>query len=147
MGEGINAFSSYLPVEINGWKKTEKDVIYTPKNLFKYITGGAELYISYGFKKVLTCKYKKENGPDITLDIFDMGTPSNAFGVFTHGFETTNEDMGQGSEYSDGLLTFWKGKYYVSILSFPETKELKKTILKLGRTIDGFIKKKGPWRK
>ncbi len=49
-----------MPAEINGWKKSLKDTIYTPENLFEYINGGAELYISYNFKQLLTQKYVKE---------------------------------------------------------------------------------------
>ncbi len=138
--------SNALPAEIDGWRKAEKDTFYNPENLFKYIDGGAELYISYNFQQVLAQKYTKGEGNEITVDIFDMENSYNAFGVFAHSSETpdaaTNR-IGQGSEYASGLLTFWKDKFYVSILAYPETEEKKKTVLKLGRDIAEAIPTEG----
>ena len=39
------------------------------------------------------------------------------------------------SEYASGLLHFWKGRYYVSILAYPETDSKKLVVQKLGRRI------------
>lgn len=137
-------FSRQLPVEINGWQKSAKTTFYTPKNLFEYINGGAELYISYSFKHVLAQKYTKADFPEISVDVFDMGSSVNAFGVFSHSREDLDHSVSDDveSEYASGLLTFWKGRYYVSILAYPETEEKKKTVLTLGRHIAGLIKEK-----
>jgi len=152
----INELSKKLPAEINGWKKSLKDTIYTPENLFEYINGGAELYISYNFKQTLAQKYikhVKEEGSEIafpitiTVDIFDMGNSFNAFGVFSHSREaldSANHRIGQESEYAGGLLTFWKDKYYVSILAYPETEEKRKTIRGIGEGIAAAIPTEGP---
>ena len=42
-----------LPERIGSWT-IDTEAVYTPENLYDYINGGAELYISYGFKKVYT---------------------------------------------------------------------------------------------
>ena len=78
----LTELSKQLPAEINGWQKSAETTLYTPKNLFEYINGGAELYISYSFKHVLAQKYTKADLPEITVDVFDMGSSFNAFGVF-----------------------------------------------------------------
>ena len=144
----LTELSKKLPLEIAGWNKSAKDTIYTPENLFEYINGGAELYISYDFKHALAQKYLKEGNPEIsiTLDIFDMGSPANAFGVFSHSREDVDHVISEDveSEYASGLLTFWKGRYYVSILAYPETAEKKKTLLALGRHIAQSIDEKSP---
>lgn len=140
----LTELSKQLPAEINGWQKSAKTTLYTPKNLFEYINGGAELYISYSFKHVLAQKYTKADLPEITVDVFDMGSSFNAFGVFSHSREDLDHSVSDDveSEYASGLLTFWKGRYYVSILAYPETEEKKKTVLTLGRHIAGLIKEK-----
>lgn len=135
--------SEYLPEEINGWKKKGADRFFNPDNLFEYINGGAELFISYGFKKALTRKYGCIEQSEIIVDVFDMGAPSNAFGVFSQGRENLSKNIGQGSEYSSGLLIFWKHRYYISILSFPETEVSKRVILRLGKYISRSIKEEG----
>jgi hypothetical protein len=137
-------FFPRLPASIDGWNKAAQPSVYAPGNLSDYIDGGAELYISYNFKSLLSVKYVKEHDRDMIIDIFDMGGSFDAFGVFAHSRETVDNQVGQGSEYSAGLLTFWKGRYYVSILAYPETPEKKKTIFSLGRRIADEINTEGP---
>ena len=68
-----HALSALLPENIGDWLVNEKDQTYTPDDLFEYINGGAELYISYGFIKIINRVYSKDEHPDIVVDIFDMG--------------------------------------------------------------------------
>jgi len=143
MPENINAFDQLLPDTIAGWKKANPPDLYTPGNLSTYIDGGAELYISYNFKNALSIKYIDSADNEIAVDIFDMGSAPDAFGVFAHSRETIDDRFGQGSEYAAGLLIFWKDRYYVSILAYPETAEKRDIVFKLGRTIAGGIKSEG----
>ncbi len=144
MPENINEFYKILPATIGGWTKADPPGIYTPKTLSDYIDGGAELFLSYGFRGALSLKYQDAAGNEITIDIFDMGTSADAFGVFAHSRETIDDRVGQGCEYASGLLTFWKDRYYASILAYPETAEKRDLVLKLGRTIADAIKREGP---
>ena len=138
----LTELTKNLPGEISGWKKSTEETFYSPENLYEYINGGAELYISYNFRQMLAQKYEKEELPEITMDIFDMGNSFNAFGVFSHSREALDQSIAPDveSEYASGLLTFWKGRFYVSIMAYPETQEKKKTVLALGRHIAGLIK-------
>lgn len=132
------------PPEVNGWKAAPGDHLYQGRQLFDYIDGGGELYISYGFRSLVSRKYARSGRPDITLDLFDMGSSRNAFGVFSHTREKIEKDAGQGSEYSDGLMIFWKDRYYVSIMSQKETPEVKKSIFELAGKIARSIPNEGP---
>ncbi|MCK4890483.1 MAG: hypothetical protein KAS97_11180, partial [Candidatus Aminicenantes bacterium] len=80
----LKTISGSLPKDISGWKKSSTEGYYTPENLFEYINGNAELFISYGFRDLITFTYKKDESTEITVDIFDMGNPANAYGVFSH---------------------------------------------------------------
>ena len=133
-----------LPDEVDGWKASQKDGIYDQESLYDYINGGAELYLSYDFKKCINRTYLRPEQPDIVVDLFDMGTSQNAYGVFSHSMETVDAAYGQGSQYSEGLLLFWKDRYYVSIMSYPETPESKKALLSLGKEIEAAIRGEGP---
>jgi hypothetical protein len=140
----LTGLTEHLPGDIQGWKKSEKGKVYTPDNLFEYINGGAELYISYDFINLAARTYSKEGFPEIKIDIFDMSRSANAFGVFTHSREKVDDFIAPDveSEYAGGLLTFWKGKYYVSILAYPETEEKKNLVQQVGRAIAAGIKDK-----
>jgi hypothetical protein len=137
-------FFTMLPSEIDGWKKAGPPEVYDRKTLFKYIDGGAELYISYGFEKLTAFRYVKGKDEEIKVDLFDMGNSYNAYGVFSHGRESVGAQIGQGSEYSSGLLIFWKDCYYVSLLGYPESIEKQQVVLKLGAEISRIIPGQGP---
>lgn len=136
--------AGFLPDNLEGWAVAGKDSIYNRKNLYDYIDGGAELYLSYGFKELISRIYTAPGQPDILLDLFDMGTSQNAYGVFSHSRETEDSTFGQGSQYTPGLLLFWKDHYLVSILAIPETEESKKAVFSLARQIEAAIETEGP---
>jgi hypothetical protein len=136
--------ASFLPDDTGAWSPGEADKRYNPDNLFDYINGGAELYLSYGFTEVLSRRYASRGRPDIVVDVFDMGSSQNAYGVFSHSREIVDSEFGQGSQYSHGLMLFWKDRYYVSILASPETDETREAVFDLARSIDGAIPDEGP---
>lgn len=131
-----------LPDSTDGWILRE-DQYYNRKTLYDYIDGGAELYLSYGFRGVISRVYQRKNQPEIIVDIFDMGSPENAFGVFSHFRETIENDFGQGSQYIVGSLQFWIGCYFISILASPETKESREVVFQLARIIEQQIDEEG----
>jgi hypothetical protein len=141
--EGPPDFAGRLPLEIKGWKRPAKPLTYDAKTLYEYIDGGAELYISFGLERVQAFFFAKGKD-EIKVDVFDMGTSHNAFGIFSHGRERVEADFGQGSEYAGGLLTFWKDRYYVSILGYPETAEVREVVHALGRAIAALVPRTGP---
>jgi hypothetical protein len=140
--QSLKDLRSGLPDRLNGWKLQEQTV-YDDSTLYEYINGGAELYLSYGFEKLLNLRYEQSDQPEIIVDIFHMGKSQQAFGVFSHSREVIDSTYGQGSQYTAGLLLFWKGPYYVSILASPETPASKKTVNQLATLIDQQITETG----
>jgi len=132
-----------IPKTIDGWKADEEIRTYNRKTLFDYINGGAELYLAYRFRKAYVYRYTKPEGPDIVLDVYDMGTPKDAFGVFTAEREGDEIGIGQGSEYDTGLLRFFKGSVFVSILVQEETPESRKAVFSLARAVANGIESDG----
>lgn len=137
-GESMN-ITTLVPDEIDGWKAGGKDKIYNRQTLFDYIDGGAEVYLTYSFQEAFVRRFEKKDNPFITVEIFDMEKPEDAFGIFT--FERDGEDIGigQGSEYADGLLRFWKDHFFISIFTEEESDSTKETIHELARSIDQAI--------
>ncbi len=141
----LSAFSmndDFLPSELGPWTLAS-DTIYTPENLYDYIDGGAELYLSYGFRKVLSKRYTADNQPDILVDIFDMNSAKDAFGVFMYSAEETSDLVGQGTQSNKGSMLFWMDRYFVSILAYPETPESKEVVMQIARTIEKKIGRQG----
>lgn len=130
-----NLKDDFFPSSVLGWTLAPEAVTYIPADLYKYIDGTSELYISYGVEKVITRRYVQDGASEITVDLFDMGSAGNAFGIFAHSQENPSGEVGQDTEYLDGLLRFWQGNYYVSILISPEILIKRQVLLMLGRQI------------
>ena len=142
--KSLKSIAGALPEDISGWKKNPTEGYYSPDNLFEYINGNAELFISYDFRNLITLTYNKDESTEITVDIFDMGNPANAYGVFSHSRENEDRFISDeiGSEYGGGLLTFWKGRFYISILVYPETEERKEIVKNIAERISKLIRGK-----
>jgi len=129
---------------MSGYVPGEDDGVYDHDTLFQLIDGGAEVYRSLNIRLAVSRRYVKPGAPDIIVDIFDMGSSSDAFGAYHHDLrESADAGIGHESEYEGGALYFWKDRFFVSILAFDETAATEHAILALGRAIAGKIPRSG----
>jgi Family of unknown function (DUF6599) len=134
----------FLPLEAAGWKWDGKEMKYNSKTLFSYIDGAAEVYLAYGFQNLTVRRFEKSNQPPILLELYEMASSEDAYGVFSFEHQDEPVGIGQGSEFGGGLLRFWKGKYFVSIYAEGEGAETESGILKVGRAAANSIPAGGP---
>jgi len=142
--EQLDVLSAALPRQIGIWTAEPKDRIYDRETIFSYIDGAGEVYRAYNMRSCLSRRYTSPNAPAIVLDIFDMGTSEDAFGVFTHDRDGRAVDVGQGALYRPGWLSFWKGRFFVSIYTEEETEAAKEAISELSRVVASLIRDQGP---
>ncbi len=136
--------SRIFPSSVNGWTAAEPDGLYDAESLYEYIDGGAEVYRALNVRAVFARRYEREGFPEIIADLFDMGSPSDAFGAYHHDLrEGVPAGIGQESEYADGALAFWKGRYFVSILATDETPETRGALIEVGRRVAAAIREEG----
>jgi len=133
-----------LPSKVEGWKWDEKDMRYNSKSIFKYMDGAAELYLAYGFKNLTVRRFEKPNQPIITVEVYEMDSSEDAYGVFSYEHQDESAGIGQGSEFGGGLLRFWKGKYFVSVYAEGrgaegQGPEIESGILQIGRATANSI--------
>jgi hypothetical protein len=139
---GPRLLASYIPVSAGPWF-SEADQVYDAATIFDYIDGAGEVYRSYNMKYLVARRFHKDGRPDIVVDAFDMGSPADAFGVFTHDLDGVDAGIGQDSTYKAGLLSFWKGRYFLSVYAEEETTETKALVLDLGQSIAAAIPSEG----
>jgi len=132
-----------VPNDIYGWKAQGDVEIYDRETIFDYIDGAGEIYLLYGFQKVMVFRLIKAGEPTIVVELFDMGSPEDAFGVFSHAREGEEQGIGQGSEYRGGLMCFWKANFFACIFSEGETIDTKKAVFDLAQKIAENIKVTG----
>ncbi len=114
------ALTALVP-SVPGWKEDEARQSFFPDNLYEYIDGAAESYLSYDFRELLVVQLKQAAGEGtLTAEIYDMGTPTNAFGIFGAERYPENKPVAAGDlGYLEGeSLNFMAGRFYVKLLSF-----------------------------
>jgi hypothetical protein len=139
-----DSIGELLPLTIRGWRSHEPPQSYLGQKIYDYMDGAGEIYRAYNFRELRVQRYSRSNQPDILLEVFDMETPHYAFGVFTYMLgRGPSVSFGQGGEYKSGLLTFWKGRFFVCVMIEDENEEAKSALLELGEAVADSIRERG----
>jgi len=127
------------PSEAGGWKRTGEAVRYQGREIFDYMDGAGEVYLAYNFRQLTVHRFERQGHPALIAELYEMGTPADAFGVFSFDKQDPEAGIGQGSEFGGGLLRFWKGSHFVSIYGEGEGKEQEQAVLEIGRKLASSI--------
>jgi hypothetical protein len=107
---------------VAGWRQEGAPRHFTPDNLFEYMDGNAESYLSYGFDEMrgVTCKSAENT---LVVDVFEMVDADAAYGIFSANRDPGHplEKIGMGGQVLPRRGTFAKGAYYVEISAPPDT--------------------------
>ena len=133
-----------LPSETAGWKWDGNEEHHNSKTLFGYMDGAAELYLAYGFRNLTIRRYERPGRPTITVELYELASSEDAYGVFTFERQDEPAGIGQGSEFGGGMLRFWKERYFAAIYTEGEGAEVESALLATGRVMADAIPKTGP---
>lgn len=118
--ENTPSLQSLLP-EMEYWSSTESAQDYFPETLYEYIDGAAEIYLGYDFKQLIVGQYeKKDSQASLSVEIYDMGSEKNAFGIYSaERFPDTQFiPIGNQGYLEEGSLNFLVNRYYIKLLCF-----------------------------
>jgi hypothetical protein len=144
---GEASIESLLPAsgKIAGWNRDGEMLRYEPENLWEYINGSAENFLTYDFVTVIAQDYIDTSGKGLKVEIYDHGVPLMAFGIYSQYrspgvdfLEIGNEGFGDG--YS---IHFWKGRYYVKVNVFEESGETARAMEAFAWSVAGAIEQAG----
>jgi len=122
---GLLAAADQVPVAacnvVPGWSQTGPDRSYVADNLFEYMDGNAEGYLTYGFLKMqgVTCK---KGEVTFVVDLSDFGDPDSAYGMFTSNVDgrQPRQKIGMEGQIVPRRAFFAKGQYFLEIAANPE---------------------------
>ena len=127
------------------WKQVDKIRLFDTRTLFKHIDGAAEAFFAYGFELCGVAEYVRSDGADeasaedefILADIYHMGRPIQAFGMYTSELYSESEfvDIGAQGYVEPPTLNFWKGPYYVKIAAVSNDENTGEINMELARQI------------
>ncbi len=138
------ALSQDLPKTLEGLTPTGWAIAvgvrqFTAEDLYQQINGRAEFYLAYNMRVMTFASYenKADAGQFIDLSIYDMGNPTNAFGVFSVERSQGQSSLSLGRiSYRSGASHFiWKGRYYIRIIASETSDELRRIGMALARKV------------
>ena len=109
--------AAFFP-DMDGWRKDGGPESYVPENLYEYINGAADVYLSYEFEELATLAYDGGGKRSLSIDIYRHADLRNAFGIYSQEKPRAGEFLPIGTEgyYEKGVLNFFHDRYYVKLI-------------------------------
>jgi hypothetical protein len=127
----------------SGWKLMETIKHFTPENLYEHIDGRAEFFLAYGVVHMTFATYIHQTDTATFIDVcvYDMGHPSNAFGVFAAERPKVFHpiDVNRTGYRSGANLFIWKGSYYVRMIASDDSSRLQKINMELAKELSNSL--------
>ena len=126
--------------ELQGFKKTLNYPVYTTDNLWDFINGAADSYLSYGFEDLHVAEYSKGKNV-IKLEIYRHKDDIQAFGIYSSERSPTFRFINIGAQgyKADGSLNFYKGRYYVKIRTYSKSENVLQNLETLALKISDML--------
>jgi len=125
---------------ISGWASAGPPSEFKEGDLFDYIDGGAEIFLEFGFDRLLVQDYRKGHS-EIVLELYQMESSESALGIYLMkcGIETPIEGVPARNSGDRTQFTILKGRAFIHINN-PEGKEsLLLVMVDLARALLKFI--------
>ena len=124
-----NASFVPLPEGIEPLTATE---IFDDSNLSDKINGKAELYLSAGFTRLVSQRFKDERSADLWMEVFvyDMGNSQNAFSVFSAQRRKDADplSLAQYAYRTSNAIFLIHGRYYVEIITSKVSEQMLESV-------------------
>ena len=136
------ALETVFPDQIMGWRPSEEVHLYNRDNLFDLVDGQAEGFFVYGFEQVAVQVYTDSNQKEVHLEVWQSGTPADAYGLFTFGRYGNPVNVGNGGYSEPGQhLSFWQDRYNVHVSSYEKIDD--KILWSFTQSVSNIIPKGG----
>jgi hypothetical protein len=124
-----------------GWQKTGETRTFAAKDLWQYIDGDSEQYISAGVVTASTSDYKYQGQLEATVDVYTMKDAAGARKILETGVTSDAKSIPLGDEgiqYAQSVL-FRKGPRLVRIVAYDSTPETPQALLALARGVEAKL--------
>jgi len=110
--------------QLKGFELKAEPEYYQGDDLFFLINGGADIYLEYGFKDVISASFANETGQNFKAEIYQMLNDSATYGIFSFnsGNKAVTYNIGDACIIQNDFLIFIKGNYY-TVLTTNSNKE------------------------
>ena len=131
--------------EIIGWKQSGEIQTFSPKTLYEYINGAADLYLACDFLELKVAEYVNEKKASVIVEAYRHRTPRDAFGIYSQERLPDGNFLKLGAQgYIDkNILNFVYGSYYVKLNSFNTGAEDREVLKAIAKKVADNLEEKG----
>lgn len=106
------------------WTPAGEAEVYDRENIYDLVNGQAESFFAYGFEQVAVQRYENDAGVNLDVEVWQLATPADAYGLFTASIAGAPTDVGPstGSGHRNNgdadpgrRLSFWQDRYLVQV--------------------------------
>lgn len=126
---------------VAGWQKTDETRVFAAKDLWQYIDGGAEQYVSAGVVSTSTSDYKYQGQLEAVVDVHTMSGPDGARKILESGLTSDAKTVQLGDQcvqYAQSVI-FRKGPYLVRIVAYESTPDGPQALMALARGVEAKL--------
>ena len=137
-GVGDAAAQNVLPPSgfVRGWETNGPPRVFIERDLFNHIDGGAELFLEFGFSRLLVQSYVAEKS-ELVLELYEMTEPAAALGIYlmNAGRESPWPEIPARNSSEDAQIIAIKGRYFLKVDNFEGGPVLRPEMIALTRTV------------
>jgi hypothetical protein len=130
--------------QVVGWTQDGETEIYDEDTLFDLVNGQADAFYAYNFRQVAVQRYRSDTDDVLRVELWELATPHDAYGLFTRNASGTSPAAGVGNDTDEDpgrRLAFWQDRYFVQIRSHQPLPE--ESIAGVAREIAGALPQGG----
>lgn len=103
---------------MSGWTPISEAKVFDTETLYDLVNGQADAFFAYAFEQVAVGSYEHADGAALRIEIWQLATPADAYGLFTtHRFGTAVPIGDEGDGDPGRRLDFWQGRYFVRLFA------------------------------
>ncbi len=101
---------------IADWAVSVPEEQYNADNLFDLVDGQSDSFLAYNFEQVTTQRYQNSSGVLLTVQVWQVAQPADAYGLFTLNRAGSPVKMGTEGEGDPGRrVAYWQDRFYIVV--------------------------------
>lgn len=126
---------------VSGWEKSGKTQTFAAANLWQYIDGGADQYVSAGVVACSTSDYKFQRNLEAVVDVYTFKAGDGARKIFDAdpSVNSRTAQLGDAARVYGQSVVFRKGTALVRIVAYESGPGTSEALLALARGVEGRL--------